>query len=143
MTQPEHDADTELGCISPGTLQSFDEMLLMKRGGRIIYFGPLGPCSCHMVQYFEVCPRRALLVFLHLPLPDTSMQCSMHTAASCIWYWICRVSRGCLTSLTAQTPLPGCAHIFTPPVAVSRNLPICFVTNKPSQPCQLLLVTGV
>jgi hypothetical protein len=43
-------------CTASCNLQSFDEMLLMKRGGRIIYFGPLGPCSCHMVQYFEVRP---------------------------------------------------------------------------------------
>ena len=50
----------------PWLLQSFDEMLLMKRGGRIIYFGALGPCSCHMVQYFEVCP---LLHAAHLCAP--------------------------------------------------------------------------
>ncbi len=34
--------------------QSFDELLLMKRGGRIIYFGPLGRYSCNMIAYFEV-----------------------------------------------------------------------------------------
>jgi hypothetical protein len=44
------------------TLQSFDEMLLMKRGGRIIYFGPLGPCSSDMVQYFEVSLPGTLLL---------------------------------------------------------------------------------
>ena len=35
------------------TLQAFDELLLMKRGGRIIYFGPLGHHSDQLIEYFE------------------------------------------------------------------------------------------
>ncbi|KAL0441591.1 UNVERIFIED_CONTAM: Pleiotropic drug resistance protein 1 [Sesamum radiatum] len=33
--------------------EAFDELLLMKRGGQEIYVGPLGPGSCHLIQYFE------------------------------------------------------------------------------------------
>ncbi|KAK4428051.1 Pleiotropic drug resistance protein 1 [Sesamum alatum] len=33
--------------------ESFDELFLMKRGGQEIYVGPLGPRSCHLIQYFE------------------------------------------------------------------------------------------
>uniref|UniRef100_A0A8R7UMB2 ABC transporter domain-containing protein n=1 Tax=Triticum urartu TaxID=4572 RepID=A0A8R7UMB2_TRIUA len=36
--------------------ESFDELLLMKRGGRIIYSGSLGPNSCNMIKYFEAIP---------------------------------------------------------------------------------------
>ncbi|XP_037427075.1 ABC transporter G family member 45-like isoform X2 [Triticum dicoccoides] len=36
--------------------ESFDELLLMKRGGRIIYSGSLGPHSCNMIKYFEAIP---------------------------------------------------------------------------------------
>ncbi|XP_052206566.1 pleiotropic drug resistance protein 1-like isoform X2 [Diospyros lotus] len=32
---------------------AFDELLLLKRGGEEIYFGPLGRLSCHLIEYFE------------------------------------------------------------------------------------------
>jgi hypothetical protein len=35
-------------------LQAFDELLLMKRGGRIIFFGETGYRSQKVVEYFEV-----------------------------------------------------------------------------------------
>ncbi|KAH6803219.1 pleiotropic drug resistance 4 [Perilla frutescens var. frutescens] len=34
--------------------ESFDELLLMKRGGELIYAGPLGPKSTNLIEYFEV-----------------------------------------------------------------------------------------
>ncbi|CAN6456247.1 unnamed protein product [Victoria cruziana] len=33
--------------------EAFDELFLMKRGGREIYVGPLGQHSCHLISYFE------------------------------------------------------------------------------------------
>ncbi|KAK9022470.1 hypothetical protein V6N11_002730 [Hibiscus sabdariffa] len=36
--------------------ESFDELLLMKRGGQLIYAGPLGRNSHHLVEYFEAIP---------------------------------------------------------------------------------------
>ncbi|XP_019192543.1 PREDICTED: ABC transporter G family member 32 isoform X2 [Ipomoea nil] len=33
--------------------ESFDELLLMKRGGELIYAGVLGPKSCNLIEYFE------------------------------------------------------------------------------------------
>ncbi|KAI5072522.1 hypothetical protein GOP47_0012628 [Adiantum capillus-veneris] len=36
--------------------ESFDELLLMKRGGRVIYAGPLGTCSAELIKYFEDIP---------------------------------------------------------------------------------------
>ncbi|KAI8024530.1 ABC transporter G family member 32 [Camellia lanceoleosa] len=33
--------------------ESFDELLFMKRGGEVIYAGPLGPNSCKLIEYFE------------------------------------------------------------------------------------------
>lgn len=33
--------------------ESFDELLFMKRGGEMIYAGPLGPKSCKLIEYFE------------------------------------------------------------------------------------------
>uniref|UniRef100_A0A453RPU4 ABC transporter domain-containing protein n=2 Tax=Aegilops tauschii subsp. strangulata TaxID=200361 RepID=A0A453RPU4_AEGTS len=39
---------------SIGIFESFDELLLMKRGGQIIYSGSLGPLSSNMIKYFEV-----------------------------------------------------------------------------------------
>ena len=35
-------------------LQAFDDLLLMKVGGQIIYHGPLGQQSIELVKYFEV-----------------------------------------------------------------------------------------
>ncbi|CAM0913032.1 unnamed protein product [Alopecurus aequalis] len=36
--------------------ESFDELLLMKRGGHIIYSGALGQLSSNMIEYFEAIP---------------------------------------------------------------------------------------
>ncbi|KAH6782331.1 pleiotropic drug resistance 1 [Perilla frutescens var. hirtella] len=36
--------------------ESFDELLLMKRGGRVIYAGPLGQQSQSVINYFEAVP---------------------------------------------------------------------------------------
>ncbi|GLJ08416.1 hypothetical protein SUGI_0088300 [Cryptomeria japonica] len=36
--------------------ESFDELLLMKRGGEVIYAGPLGQNSENVVEYFEAIP---------------------------------------------------------------------------------------
>ncbi len=36
------------------SLQSFDELVLLKRGGRVIYFGALGDNSQHLVDYLQV-----------------------------------------------------------------------------------------
>ncbi|KAK4604273.1 hypothetical protein RGQ29_012679 [Quercus rubra] len=33
--------------------ESFDELLFLKRGGELIYAGPLGPKSSELIQYFE------------------------------------------------------------------------------------------
>eukprot|EP00850_Spirogloea_muscicola_P018226 SM000165S02187 [mRNA] locus=s165:830:10558:+ [translate_table: standard] len=36
--------------------EAFDELLLMKRGGQVIYMGPLGRHSAQLVAYFEAIP---------------------------------------------------------------------------------------
>ncbi|CAB4299305.1 unnamed protein product [Prunus armeniaca] len=36
--------------------EAFDELLLMKRGGQVIYAGPLGRCSQRLIEYFEAIP---------------------------------------------------------------------------------------
>ncbi|KAI4322385.1 hypothetical protein L6164_022087 [Bauhinia variegata] len=36
--------------------EAFDELLLMKRGGRVIYTGPLGHHSHKLIEYFEAIP---------------------------------------------------------------------------------------
>ena len=36
--------------------QLFDELLLMKRGGRIMYLGPLGYHSSDIISYFQAAP---------------------------------------------------------------------------------------
>lgn len=41
---------------SPALLQTFDELVLLKRGGVIIYSGKLGKDSSTMVSYFESIP---------------------------------------------------------------------------------------
>lgn len=41
--------------------ESFDELLLMKRGGQVIYSGKLGQNSCKVVEYFEVFYKLLLL----------------------------------------------------------------------------------
>jgi len=33
--------------------EAFDELMLMKRGGELIYAGPLGHHSCKVIQYFQ------------------------------------------------------------------------------------------
>lgn len=45
---------TEALCLC--AMQSFDELLLLKRGGQTIYFGPTGERSAELVSYFESVP---------------------------------------------------------------------------------------
>ncbi|AEE79095.1 ABC transporter-like protein [Arabidopsis thaliana] len=37
--------------------EAFDELVLLKRGGRMIYTGPLGQHSRHIIEYFESVPE--------------------------------------------------------------------------------------
>lgn len=37
--------------------EAFDEIILMKRGGKIIYSGELGRHSSKLIEYFEIIPR--------------------------------------------------------------------------------------
>ena len=39
-----------------GCLQAFDELHLLKRGGKTIYAGPTGTDSAELVSYFEAVP---------------------------------------------------------------------------------------
>ena len=39
-------------------LQAFDELVLMKRGGVLIYAGSLGKFSADMISYFEGIPGK-------------------------------------------------------------------------------------
>ncbi|KAJ4977274.1 hypothetical protein NE237_002380 [Protea cynaroides] len=41
---------------STDIFESFDELILMKRGGRLIYAGPLGQHSSRVIKYFEELP---------------------------------------------------------------------------------------
>ena len=43
-------------------MQSFDELLLLKRGGRVIFFGSLGERSQDLVDYLQVCARAAVAI---------------------------------------------------------------------------------
>ncbi|RCV33002.1 hypothetical protein SETIT_7G048300v2 [Setaria italica] len=36
--------------------EAFDQLMLMKRGGKLIYAGPLGHNSCKVIQYFQAIP---------------------------------------------------------------------------------------
>ncbi|XP_034604276.2 ABC transporter G family member 41 isoform X1 [Setaria viridis] len=36
--------------------EAFDQLMLMKRGGELIYAGPLGNNSCQVIQYFQAIP---------------------------------------------------------------------------------------
>ncbi|XP_042458774.1 ABC transporter G family member 45-like [Zingiber officinale] len=42
--------------------EAFDELLLMKRGGQLIYSGPLGNLSKNMRQYFEAIPGVPMII---------------------------------------------------------------------------------
>ena len=48
-------------------LQAFDELVLMKRGGVLIYAGSLGKFSADMISYFEGIPG----IFQSLCIPFT------------------------------------------------------------------------
>ncbi|CAI9101373.1 OLC1v1038679C1 [Oldenlandia corymbosa var. corymbosa] len=38
---------------SIGIFEKFDELILLKPGGRMMYYGPLGENSCKVIEYFE------------------------------------------------------------------------------------------
>lgn len=42
------------GSLGRVSLQAFDELLLLKQGGRQIYYGPTGMNSEKLIKYFSV-----------------------------------------------------------------------------------------
>ena len=49
-----HAVGTKGHCCRRGCgLQAFDELLLLKRGGEVIFSGALGPGSANLTAYFE------------------------------------------------------------------------------------------
>jgi ABC-type multidrug transport system ATPase subunit len=38
---------------SSAVFDMFDDLLLLKKGGEVVFFGDLGACSCNLVAYFE------------------------------------------------------------------------------------------
>jgi len=38
---------------SSAVFDMFDDLLLLKKGGKVVFFGDLGCCSCNLVSYFE------------------------------------------------------------------------------------------
>jgi ABC-type multidrug transport system ATPase subunit len=38
---------------SSAVFNMFDDLLLLKKGGEVVFFGDLGSCSCNLVAYFE------------------------------------------------------------------------------------------
>jgi hypothetical protein len=54
-------------------VQSFDELLLLKRGGRVIFFGSLGERSQDLVDYLQVRARAAAAVVQGLLMSMTAL----------------------------------------------------------------------
>lgn len=42
---------------SQSIFRQFDELLLLRRGGWVVYFGPLGAEGRQLVEYFEAIPQ--------------------------------------------------------------------------------------
>jgi len=38
---------------SSAVFDMFDDLLLLKKGGEVVFFGDLGTCSCNLISYFE------------------------------------------------------------------------------------------
>ena len=68
----------EFGTSAHGTIhqpsinifQMFEQLLLMKRGGEVVFFGPLGKNCQHLVDYFEAIPSCAKLPDQHVIIPS-------------------------------------------------------------------------
>ena len=64
---------------------NFDELLLLKRGGHQVFYGPLGPDSQNLVQYFQSVPGAVQLKAGYNPatymleVPTSSSASPCHT----------------------------------------------------------------
>lgn len=59
--------------------QAFDELLLLKVGGRVIYHGSIGARSCDLRHYFEVSSPVSMMF---TRLPNTASTCCRHAMQS-------------------------------------------------------------
>ena len=57
MEEPVQDYHPCRGASSTLLMQAFDDLLLLKRGGRTIYAGSLGKLSADLISYFEAIPN--------------------------------------------------------------------------------------
>ena len=74
------------------------QLLLMKRGGQLIYNGSLGPLSHNMIQYFEVRSFQLHLFTLEMERGWTGD----------FEPYLCRLSQEFLKSKMAKTQQHGC-----------------------------------
>ncbi|KAK2364343.1 pleiotropic drug resistance protein [Trifolium repens] len=100
--------------------EAFDELLLMKRGGQIIYAGPLGHQSHKLIEYFEAIegvPKikvgyNPAAWMLEISSPSTEAQLGVDFAeiyANSAFY---RRNQGLIEEIS--TPAPGSADLFFP-----------------------------
>ncbi|KAL5069150.1 hypothetical protein RYX36_020037 [Vicia faba] len=93
--------------------ESFDELLLMKRGGQIIYSGPLGQHSQKLVKYFEAIPGIPRIKdgynpatwMLEISSPTVESQLSVDFADLFIKSELYQTNQELIKELS--TPLPG------------------------------------
>lgn len=110
--------DSDVNAYNCSCNQLFSlQLLLMKLGGRIIYFGPVGQFSSKVIEYFEVIFLSIFFVSVLLPITLPRMSAREQ---HCLLFWFCQVSYistlnfllrvflGCLRLRTSIIQQHGC-----------------------------------
>ncbi|CAN1308011.1 ABC transporter G family member 39 [Linum perenne] len=100
--------------------EAFDELLLMKRGGQVIYAGPLGRCSRKLVEYFEAVPGVPKINKEHNPatwmleVTSPAMETQLEIDFTRIYEKSSLYQRNQELIEELSTPLPGSKDLYFP-----------------------------
>ncbi len=66
--------------------EAFDRLLLLQRGGRVTYFGPLGRESVHLVNYLEAVPGWwCVIACMYARTHTRTRACTQMARRVCTW----------------------------------------------------------
>lgn len=100
--------------------ESFDELLLMKRGGQVIYAGPLGRNSHKLIEYFEAIPGVPKIKDGYNPatwmleITTSSMETQLQVDFAVIYANSPLYQRNQELSKELSTPSPGSKDLYFP-----------------------------
>ncbi|EQC25047.1 hypothetical protein SDRG_17068, partial [Saprolegnia diclina VS20] len=121
---------------SSEVFKMFDQLLLLKRGGHTVYFGPLGTGSAHLIEYLEAIPDTPAIKPGHNPATWMLEVIGAGTAAGAVekdfaaLYSASVAKTDMLTVLQEESNMKRAEMVFTRKCAADPNVQCKLVLQR-------------